>query len=57
MLVAAPGAKAACSAPADPNVDWSGCDKSGANLKEANLEGATRTDGRKCAEGSISICK
>jgi uncharacterized protein YjbI with pentapeptide repeats len=31
---------AACSDPAAPLVDWSGCDKTGANLNHANLSGA-----------------
>lgn len=34
------GAFAACSDPAAPKVDWSGCERQGAALAEANLSGA-----------------
>jgi uncharacterized protein YjbI with pentapeptide repeats len=43
-LTATSEAKAACSDPAAPEVDWSGCDKSNANLWNANLSGANLTD-------------
>ncbi|MBT5435874.1 MAG: hypothetical protein HOL02_00520 [Rhodospirillaceae bacterium] len=56
LLTAASEAKAGCDDPAGPGVDWSGCDKSGANLKDANLFGATWTDGQVCTEGSIGVC-
>ncbi|PTN33039.1 pentapeptide repeat-containing protein [Desulfonatronum sp. SC1] len=37
--------------------DLSGANLAGTNLKGANLSGATWTDGRQCAQGSISECK
>ena len=55
FLATAPDARADCSDPAGPKVDWSGCNKvdadlsvadlkganlNGANLRDANLEGA-----------------
>jgi uncharacterized protein YjbI with pentapeptide repeats len=38
------------------DADLSGADLKSANLSGADLSGATWTDGRLCAEGSISIC-
>lgn len=43
-LTAASEAKAACSDPAAPGVDWSGCDKSRANLSDAYLPYADLTN-------------
>jgi len=43
MLTTAPAVMAACSDPAGPQVDWSGCDKTNAILFEANLTGADLT--------------
>lgn len=40
LSLAATTANAACSDPAAPRVDWSGCDKSGADLSDAWLRGA-----------------
>jgi len=42
-LAATATANAACSDPAAPNVDWSGCDKERASLKNADLSGANLT--------------
>ena len=42
---------AACTDPAGTEVDWKRC-----NLSDANLSGATWTDGRICAAGSIGTC-
>ena len=64
-------AMAACSDPARPGVDWSGCNKaatdlgyvdlSHADLSYADLHGARLdrtkwTDGRRCAVGSTGVC-
>ena len=40
FLTAASEARAACSDPASPGVDWSGCDMPGADLSGAHLPGA-----------------
>ena len=77
LLATASGAQAVCSDPAAPYVDWSNCDKYGANLTNAtltnadltnatlmdnageyaaDLSGATWTDGRVCAAGSMGAC-
>ncbi|MBT5434252.1 MAG: hypothetical protein HOK83_11410, partial [Rhodospirillaceae bacterium] len=40
LTAATSEAKAACDDPAGPDVDWSGCDKSGAYLSRADLSGA-----------------
>jgi hypothetical protein len=40
FLTAASEARAACSDPASPGVDWSGCDMPGADLSRADLSGA-----------------
>lgn len=61
FLTAASEAKAACDDPAAPEVDWSKCHESSADLTnatltDADLSGATWTDGRVCAEGSLGAC-
>ena len=66
MLTPAPAVMAACSDPAAPGVDWSGCDLTnrdlfdanliGANLSGANLSGVIWVDGTFCAEGSVGQC-
>ena len=44
FLTAASEAKAGCQDPAGPGVDWSNCDKSGADLIDVNLSGANLTN-------------
>ena len=60
-LGAAFPAMAACTDPASIEVDWERCNLSGAKLhaarlNDANLSGATWTDGRICAAGSVGTC-
>ena len=39
-MVAATGVQAACTDPAGPGVNWSGCNKNGLRVPGANLSGA-----------------
>ena len=43
LLATAPDARAACSDPPGPKVDWSGCNKIDAKLTDADLTGANLT--------------
>ena len=39
------------------NADFTGADLTGAQLHRSDFSGATWVDGKKCADGSIGVCK